>query len=52
LIAELVFERKLLRPNGMLVVEHPSSKRIGNHPNFTEQRKYGNSSFSFFKVSF
>jgi 16S rRNA G966 N2-methylase RsmD len=52
LIADLVFERKLLRPDGMLIVEHPSSKRIGNHPNFTEQRKYGNSSFSFFKNSF
>lgn len=50
LIAELVFERKLLRPDGMLIVEHPSSKRLGNHPNFTEQRKYGHSSFSFFKV--
>ena len=51
LIPELVFERKLLRPDGMLIVEHPSSKRLGNHPNFTEQRKYGHSSFSFFKVS-
>lgn len=48
LIADLVFERNLLKPDGMLIIEHPSSKRINNHPNFSEQRKYGNTSFSFF----
>lgn len=49
LIAKLVFERGLLKPDGLLVVEHPSYKRLDDHPNFYEQRKYGNSSFSFFK---
>lgn len=49
-IAEIVFENNLLKSGGMLVIEHPSSKKLGNHPNFIEQRKYGNTSFSFFEV--
>lgn len=49
-IAEMVFNQNLLNPNGILIVEHPSSKRIGTHHNFVEQRKYGNSSFSFFEL--
>jgi 16S rRNA (guanine(966)-N(2))-methyltransferase RsmD len=49
LIAELVFERELLKEQGILIIEHPSTKKLDNHPNFAEQRKYGNSSFSFFK---
>lgn len=49
LIADLVFERNLLVSDGVLIIEHPSNKRLNNHPNFVEQRKYGNSSFSFFE---
>lgn len=49
LIAELVFERNLLVSDGILIIEHPSNKRLNNHPNFLEQRKYGNTSFSFFE---
>ena len=49
LIPELVFSRNLLAEDGVLVVEHPSNKKLDNHPNFAEQRKYGHSSFSFFK---
>lgn len=48
-IPQLVFERGLLKPNGLLVVEHPTMKRLDSHPNFKEQRKYGYSSFSFFE---
>jgi 16S rRNA (guanine(966)-N(2))-methyltransferase RsmD len=51
LIPQLVFERNLLNPGGLLIVEHPSSKRIDTHPNFSEQRKYGHSSFSFFTAA-
>ena len=49
LIADLIFERNLLVSDGVLIIEHPSNKRLNNHPNFVEQRKYGNSSFSFFE---
>jgi len=31
-----------------LVIEHAGSKRLDNLIHFVEQRKYGNSSFSFF----
>ncbi|MBU1371302.1 MAG: RsmD family RNA methyltransferase [Bacteroidetes bacterium] len=48
-IPQLVFERKLLTKNGMLIVEHQSMQNLSNHPNFKETRKYGYSSFSFFE---
>lgn len=48
-IPEIVFERNLLKAGGLLVVEHPSLKKLDSHPNFTQQRKYGYSSFSFFE---
>lgn len=47
-IAKVVFERALVNEGGYLIVEHPSMKKLDNHPNFREQRLYGSSSFSFF----
>ncbi|HXH99624.1 MAG TPA: RsmD family RNA methyltransferase [Sphingobacteriaceae bacterium] len=47
LIPEIVFSKNLLKSNGILILEHPAMKKA-DHPNFTEQRKYGNSSFSFY----
>jgi len=44
----IVFEQNLLKPEGCLILEHPSMKRMDNDPNFKERRKYGSSSFSFF----
>jgi 16S rRNA (guanine966-N2)-methyltransferase len=49
LIAPLIFERKLLKPDGILVIEHKSTQDLHQHPNFTEKRKYGFSAFSFFR---
>ena len=48
-IASKVFERNLLKAEGYLIIEHPSMKKLDNHPNYLLQRKYGSSSFSFFK---
>ncbi|RZK71866.1 MAG: methyltransferase domain-containing protein [Pedobacter sp.] len=48
-IPELVMERNLLTDNGMLIVEHPSLLKLNNQPGYTETRRYGNSSFSFFE---
>ena len=48
-IAKVVFERKLIKEEGYLIIEHPSMKKLDNHPNFKEQRLYGSSSFSFFR---
>ncbi|WP_374951177.1 16S rRNA (guanine(966)-N(2))-methyltransferase RsmD [Mucilaginibacter sp.] len=49
-IAKIVFEKNILKPGGMLIVEHQSMQNLSNHPAFIEQRKYGHSSFSFFKL--
>ncbi|MGZ3767599.1 MAG: 16S rRNA (guanine(966)-N(2))-methyltransferase RsmD [Mucilaginibacter sp.] len=48
-IPKIVFQKNLLLPGGMLIVEHQSFQNLSNHPAFVEQRKYGHSSFSFFK---
>jgi len=47
----MVAAQQLLKPNGLLVVEHQSNMRLSNQPGYTETRKYGNSSFSFFEFS-
>jgi len=48
MIAAKVLDRNLLQPEGYLIIEHPSLKKLDNHLLFLEQRKYGSSSFSFF----
>jgi 16S rRNA (guanine966-N2)-methyltransferase len=48
-LPKIMFEKNLLKPGGLLIVEHQSMQNLSNHPAFAEQRKYGHSSFSFFK---
>lgn len=48
LIAQEIFQKDLLKPDGLLIIEHPSMKKLNNDPHFREQRQYGSSSFSFF----
>ncbi|WDF80355.1 16S rRNA (guanine(966)-N(2))-methyltransferase RsmD [Mucilaginibacter sp. KACC 22773] len=48
-IPKIVFERNILLPGALLIVEHQSMQNISQHPSFMEQRKYGHSSFSFFR---
>lgn len=50
-ISLLVFEKKLLRENGTLIVEHGERTDLSRQPHFKEKRKYGNVHFSFFRVS-
>lgn len=50
-IPAIVFEKKLLRENGWLIVEHGLKTDLSKHPNFKEKRKYGNLNFSFFKYN-
>jgi 16S rRNA (guanine966-N2)-methyltransferase len=49
IIAKTIFDQNLLKADGYLIIEHPSMKKLDNHPNYIEQRKYGSSSFSFFQ---
>ncbi|MDB5010932.1 MAG: methyltransferase protein [Mucilaginibacter sp.] len=48
-IPKIIFEKNLVAPGGLLIIEHQSLQNLSNHPAFVEQRKYGHSSFSFFK---
>jgi 16S rRNA (guanine(966)-N(2))-methyltransferase RsmD len=48
-IPKIIFEKEMLCAGGILIVEHQSLQNLSNHPAFVEQRKYGHSSFSFFK---
>lgn len=48
MIAQNIFKLDLLKPQGYLIIEHPSMKKLDNDIHFIEQRKYGSSSFSFF----
>ena len=46
-IAEIVFEKKLLLPDGWLIIEHSKGHDFSLHPNFYQHRKYGKLNFSF-----
>jgi len=49
LIPDLVFERALLKPDGILVFEHGKDHDFSQHPRFVEHREYGSVNFSLFK---
>jgi len=48
-IVELVFQNELLKPQGILVLEHPEEHTFERRPYFVEHRRYGRVNFSFFK---
>lgn len=50
-IPRRIMESTLLKPAGSLVVEHESNLDLSRESGFFECRKYGQSSFSFFKHS-
>lgn len=47
-IPALVFSRELLRPGGLLIVEHGDKTTLDQLPHFEEHRRYGNVNFSIF----
>jgi len=47
----LVFERNLLKENGMLIIEHSKQTDLSKQPNFIKERRYGGNCFSFFEIS-
>ena len=49
-IPDLIFQRNLLDPKGLLVVEHNQHQSFPDHPHFLEVRHYGKTFFSFFAV--
>lgn len=48
-VADLIFNNKLLKPEGLFVLEHSSQFDYSKHPNFRELRRYGSVHFSFFR---
>jgi len=48
LLPNLIFEYKLLNPDGLFVLEHSERHDYSSHPQFSELRKYGKVHFSFF----
>lgn len=48
-IPKIVFEKELLKDNGLLIIEHSSQTDLSEIPNFNKARKYGGSVFSFFE---
>ena len=48
-LAQMILDNGLLKEGGILVVEHPSTRKMLDHPLFIETRKYGYSSFSFYE---
>ena len=48
-LPQMILDNGLLKEDGILVVEHPSTRKLMDHPLFVETRKYGYSSFSFYQ---
>ena len=42
-----IFERKLLKPGGLLIVEHGKKTDLSSHKEFDKVKNYGNVNFSF-----
>ncbi|MFT4060889.1 MAG: RsmD family RNA methyltransferase [Edaphocola sp.] len=49
-IPDLIFERNLLSPDGIFVLEHTPRNHYEDHPNFLKVKNYGTTLFSFFEV--
>lgn len=48
-IPRRIFDRGLLKPGGLLVLEHATTRKIPVHAHLMETRQYGYSSFSFYR---
>lgn len=48
-IPDLIFEKGLLLPDGLFVMEHNPHHDFSEHPNLYDVRNYGKTIFSFFK---
>ena len=48
-IPSLIFEKNLLKEDGVFVFEHGKDHSFTDHPNFVEHRSYGSVNFSIFQ---
>ena len=49
-IPDIIFERQLLKEDGLFVLEHGKDYDFSQHKNFLEHRSYGSVNFSLFKA--
>lgn len=49
MIPDLIFEKELLKPEGLFVMEHNPNHGYQQHPYYSEERHYGKTIFSFFE---
>ena len=50
-IPSRIFEKGLLKEDGLLVLEHGKDNNFEEDPHFIERRVYGSVNFSFFKAT-
>ena len=50
-IPDLVFEKDILKPDGIFVLEHGKDNDFSSHSNFVEHRSYGSVNFSLFRAA-
>lgn len=48
-IPDIILDHELLKNNGLLIFEHPSSISFTDHPRLADHRNYGRVNFSFFR---
>jgi 16S rRNA (guanine(966)-N(2))-methyltransferase RsmD len=48
-IPDLVFEKGLLKEEGLFILEHGKDHDFSQHPHFVEHRSYGSVNFSLFR---
>lgn len=48
-LPDLVFEKELLKEEGVFVLEHPAKYDFSAHPHFIDHRQYGSVNFTFFE---
>lgn len=49
-VVDLIFEKELLREDGVLIFEHSKELKFSDHPHFVQSRSYGSVNFSIFSV--
>ena len=48
-IATIIFEKDLLKEDGILIIEHSKQTKLNDHPNFSKEKRYGGNVFSIFE---
>ena len=49
-LPSLIIENNLLKPDGLLILEHSKKLNFSLFPHFVKERVYGNVHYSFFKL--